>query len=272
VRWVDINHKDCSLDLDGLAAALGPRTRLVAFTLASNALGTITPAGEIVRMVRERVPRALVVGDAVHLAQHRSLDAHALGLDVMFCAPYKVFGPHLGVMYLRREVQAAWRPYKVRPQYDTPPDRWETGTLPHEALAGFVAAVDYLAGLGEGADRRQALIAAFAWIRQYELGLSVRFLAGLSEVPGARLYGARDAGERTPTFALRLGDLHPRAVAEELARRGIFVWDGNYFAPAIMQRLGLEATGGAVRVGLCHYNTPEEVDRVLDEIGRIAGR
>jgi cysteine desulfurase family protein (TIGR01976 family) len=277
VRWVDMREEDGTLDLDSLDRALTDRTRIVAFTLASNALGTIPPAAEIAE--RARAAGALVVGDAVHFAPHRSVDVRALDLDVLFCSAYKFFGPHLGCMWARREHLEAWPAYKVRPAPEDPPDRWETGTANHEGLAGFHAAVDYLAEVGRahgrpgGDDRRGAIAVGMEAIRTHEAGLTRRFLKGVADVPGLRLYGISDAersDERTPTFALRLGDRAPRRVAEELGRRGIFVWDGNYYALTVMERLGLEGSGGAVRVGFCHYNSEDEVDRVLDELRDLA--
>jgi cysteine desulfurase family protein (TIGR01976 family) len=277
VRWVDVRESDTTLDLDTLDAALSPRTRIVAFTLASNALGTITPAAEVVR--RARQTGAVLIGDAVHLAPHRRIDVRELGLDVLFCSAYKVFGPHLGMMWARHEHLERWPAYKVRPAPDTAPERWETGTGNHEALAGLVAAVEYLAEVGRecaGApadDRSAGVTAAMGAIREHEARLTRRFLDGASRLPGLRLFGIGDpdrADERTPTFALRLGDLSPRRVAEELGRRGVFVWDGNYYALAIMERLELEKRGGTVRVGFCHYNTEAEVDRVLEELADLA--
>jgi cysteine desulfurase family protein (TIGR01976 family) len=269
LRWVDVREEDCTLDLGSLDAALSERTRLVALTAASNAVGTLTPLAEIAR--RAHAVGAVVVADAVHFAPHGAIDVRALDVDVLFCSAYKFFGPHVGVMFGRRDLLAAWTPARVRPAPDTVPDRWETGTLSHEALAGLVAAVDYLASLGgsaaEGPARRDLLLAAFGAIREHEAGLSARFLEGLPG--GMRLFGVADPGrvhERTPTFALRLGDRHPRQVAEELARRGVFVWDGNYYALELMERLGLEPTGGALRVGFCHYNTQDEVARVLEDL------
>ena len=277
VRWADLREGDGTLDLRSLDAALSDRTRIVAFTLASNALGTITPAADIARRAREA--GAIAIGDAVHFAPHRPVDVRQLQLDVLFCSAYKFYGPHLGLMWARPEHLEAWRPYRVRPAPDHPPDRWETGTLNHEGLAGFRAAVDYLAEVGkecgrpEGEDRRAAVIAGMEAIRLHEGGLTRRFLSGAGDVPGLRLFGIADgrrADERTPTFALRLGDRAPRQVAEELGRRGVFVWDGNYYAVTVMERLGLESSGGAVRIGFCHYNTEDEVDRVLEELRELA--
>jgi cysteine desulfurase family protein (TIGR01976 family) len=275
VRWVDVRPGDCSIDLDSLDAALSPRTRIVAFTLASNAVGTVTPAAEIVR--RAHGVGAVAVADAVHLAPHRPIDVRALDVDALFCSPYKFFGPHLGIMFGRRELLSRWRPFKVRPQSDAVPDRWETGTLNHEGLAGLVAAVDYLAGLGRGpvgrgGDRRRRLVAGMEAVRAYEAHLSVRFLERAAATGGVRLFGVAAPGraeDRTPTFALRVPGRSPRQAAEHLAGRGVFTWDGNYFALAIMQRLGLEGSGGALRVGFCHYNTLEEVDRVARELAAI---
>lgn len=253
----------------------------MAFTLASNALGTVTAAERIVEVVRATAPEALVVADAVHLAQHRAMDVRQLEVDVAFCSPYKIFGPHLGLMYARRSLLKEWRPYKVRPAHDEAPERWETGTHSHEALAGLAAAADYLAEVGTsfgrsrvGGDRRDRVVAGMASIREHEERLSRRFLEGLAGVPEVSLYGIADPGrvdERTPTFALRVGDQHPRETAEALARRGIFVWDGNYYALGIMERLELEETGGAVRVGFCHYHGENDVDRVLDELVAVLG-
>jgi cysteine desulfurase family protein (TIGR01976 family) len=272
VRWVDVRTADGTLDLDSLDRALSARTRIVAFTLASNALGTITPAGDIVRRVRAAT-EAVVVADAVHFAQHRRVDVRALDVDVLFCSAYKFFGPHLGLMAGKAELLEQWRPYKVRPAPDAIPDRWETGTQSHESLAGLVAAVDYLAGLGAGGDRRAALAAGMDAIWAHERVLAERFLAGAAALGGLSLFGIADparADERTPTFALRLDGRTPREVAEALGDEGIFVWDGNYYALSIMERLELEDSGGAVRVGFCHYHTLDEVDRVLDALARLA--
>jgi cysteine desulfurase family protein (TIGR01976 family) len=277
VRWVEIHEEDGTLDLDGLDTALSERTRIVAFTLASNALGTITPAAEIAD--RAHRAGALAIGDAVHLAPHRPIDVGALRLDVLFCSAYKFFGPHLGLMWAHREHQENWPAYKVRPAPDHPPDRWETGTGNHEALAGLRAAVEYLAEVGRrcgrpaGEGRRAAVVAGMEAIRGHEARLTRRFLDQAPSISGLRLFGIPDpdqAGQRTPTFAMRLGDRSPRQVAEELGRRGVFVWDGNYYALSIMERLGLEGSGGAVRVGFCHYNAEDEVDRVVDELRDLA--
>jgi cysteine desulfurase family protein (TIGR01976 family) len=278
IRWADIDPRDCSIDPDGFRALLGERTRVVAFTLASNAVGTVTAADDLIAAVRERAPGAIVAVDAVHLAPHQPIDVRTLGADLLFCSAYKFFGPHLGIAYGRPELLARLRPYKVRPAGDAVPGRWETGTQNHEALAGLVATVNYLGTLGwVGPDGvrtgRAGVVAGLSAVQEYETRLTVRFLERVVDVPGAKVYGIADparASDRTPTFAVRLGELPPRRVAEALGRRGIFVWDGNYYALALMERLGLEASGGAVRIGFCHYNTMDEVDVVLAELAAIA--
>ena len=275
VRWADLRERDVTLDVASLEAALSERTKVVAFSLASNAVGSLTPAPELVALVRQRSPGALVCVDGVHIAQHRSIDVRAIGADVAVCSPYKIFGPHLGILYGRRELLSSLRPYKLRPASDEVPDRWETGTQNHEGFAGFVAAMGYLADLtGATGTRRDRIGEAFETaIVPWEAELSRRFLEGLTTLPHVRLFGIDDptrVGERTPTFAVRVGDQHPLETARALGDRGIFVWDGHYYAIELMERLGLLESGGAVRIGFCHYNTPEEVDRVLDELESLA--
>ena len=274
IRWADLREEDVTLDARSFEDALSGRTKVVAFSLASNAVGTITPAAELVRLVRERTD-AIVVCDGVHLAQHRRVDVRAIGADLVACSPYKIFGPHLGIVFGRRELLSSLRPYKVRPASDDPPFAFETGTQNHEGFAGWIAAVDYLAGLAPAAgDRRSAIADAFErTIVPWEAELSRRFLDGIRALPDVRLHGIADTGrvqERTPTFAVRVGEQHPAETAKALAERGIFVWDGNYYALELMERLGLQETGGAVRIGFTHYNTPAEVDRVLEELAALS--
>jgi cysteine desulfurase family protein (TIGR01976 family) len=277
VRWVDIREDDVTLDLDSFDAALSDRTRLVAFTLASNAVGTIPPAADLIRRIH--AVGALAAVDGVHFAQHRALDLHGLDADILACSPYKFFGPHLGVMSVRRELLDTWTPYKLRPAPDEAPERWETGTQNHEGLAGMIAAVDYLADVGRrygepaGGERRDAVVAAFVAIGAHERELAARFLRGVADIPSVRLWGVADEDrldERTPTFAVRLGDQDPLKTATDLARRGIYVWDGHYYAITIMERLGLLDSGGAVRIGFCHYHSADDVDRVLDALADLA--
>jgi cysteine desulfurase family protein (TIGR01976 family) len=277
VRWVDVRDDDVTIDRVSFQDALTDRTKVVAFTLASNAVGSVTPATDLAELAHEA--GALVVCDGVHMAQHRLLDVQAIGADVVVCSPYKIFGPHLGILFGRRGLLESWSPYKVRPASEDLPYRWETGTQNHEGLAGFVAAVDYLADMGRthgwpaGRRRRDAIAAAFEAMEPHEANLSRRFLDGIGDIGDLRLYGIAGTDrveERTPTFAIRLSDQHPLETAKLLGERGVFVWDGHYYALELMERLGLQETGGAVRVGFCHYNTDQEVDRVLAELAALA--
>jgi cysteine desulfurase family protein (TIGR01976 family) len=253
VRFVDI-HEDTTLDLDDLAAQLTERTRVVAFPWASNAVGTLVDVARVAELAHEAGALAWV--DAVHYAPHGPIEVVAAGADVLICSPYKFFGPHLGLAYARAELLGRWRPYKVRPAADEPlGHRYETGTLPHELLAGFVAAVDYVGSVGWDA------------IVSHERDLGQRFLQGLP--PSCRLYGLPGMDGRVPTFALTIDGLAPDEAARRLGERGLAVWHGNYYALEVMKRLGLEDSGGAVRVGFVHYNTAEEVDRLLGELERL---
>jgi cysteine desulfurase family protein (TIGR01976 family) len=273
VRWVDVDAADATLSVDSFASALSARTRLVAFTLASNAVGTMPPAADLVG--RAKAVGAVVAVDGVHVAQHRSIALHELGADVVATSPYKYFGPHQGMLGVRAELLASLRPYKLRAADDVDPDRWETGTQSHESLAGTIAAIDYLAELGgAGPDRRAAIVTGFERIAAHEHALTGRFLEGVAGIDGIRLIGIGDpsrVAERTPTFAVRVRDQHPIDTSRALADRGIFTWDGHYYAIEVFDRLGLLASGGAVRIGFCHYHTLDEVDRVLEALADLAG-
>jgi cysteine desulfurase family protein (TIGR01976 family) len=274
VRTVDIRTDDVTLDLASLDAALGPRTKLVAVGWASNAVGTINPVAEIVR--RAHAVGAWTYVDAVHAAPHLALDVQAVGTDFLACSTYKFFGPHAGVLYGRAEVLAALPAYKLRPATD----RFETGTGNFEGLNGVTAAVDYIASVGDayggaGLDgsRRERVVAGMRAIRRHEMDLFGRLMDGLDGIPGLAFYGIRDRArfeERTPTAAVRLAGIEPRAVAEALGAEGIAVWDGDFYATGLIERLGLLESGGVVRIGLTHYNTADEVDRLLDALERIA--
>lgn len=274
IREVDINPADCTLDMDDMAAKIGPRTKLVAVGYASNAVGTINDVRQIVDWAHQ--VGALVFVDAVHYAPHGRIDVKALDCDFLACSVYKFFGPHVGAMYGKREHLQRLKPYKVRPADDTAPGRWMTGTQNHEGLAGVTAAVEYLASLGQPApDRRTALVTAMERIVAYERSLAVQLIDGLLKIPGLTFYGIREPERfawRTPTVSFRLVHLAPRAVAEQLAERGIFVWDGNYYALSLSERLGVEPLGGMVRVGLVHYNTADEVDFFLSTLRKLATR
>jgi cysteine desulfurase family protein (TIGR01976 family) len=246
-------REDTTLDLDDLERKLTERTRAVAFPLASNAFGTVPDAARVAELAHS--VGALAWADAVHYAPHRPIDVAALGVDVLLCSPYKFFGPHLGLAFGREDLLRAWRPYKVRPAADEPVGhRFETGTLAHELLAGFVAAAEYLAELG------------WTGIESHEVALGRRFLAGLPD--RCTLYGLETMEGRVPTFAFRVDGVPPREVSERLAARDISVWDGDYYAVEAMERLGLQPEG-AVRAGFVHYNTFDEVDRLLDALTEL---
>jgi len=251
VEFVRI-REDTTLDLDDLEAKLSDRTRVVAFPVASNAVGTLTDVPRIVELAH--AAGALAWADAVHYGPHGPIDVGAWGLDVLICSPYKFFGPHLGLGFGRAELLESWRPYKVRPADDEPVGkRFETGTLPHELLAGFVAAVEYLESIGWDA------------IQTYEQELGQRFLDGLRD--DALLYGLPTMEGRVATFAFNLPGLSPRDAATRLGDAGFAVWWGNYYAVEVMRRLGLE--DGAVRAGIVHYNTADEVDGLLEAIAAL---
>lgn len=246
VRFADLCEEDVTVDLDDLERQLGERTRVVAFPLASNAVGTLTDSRRIVELAHGA--GALAWADAVHYASHLPIDVRALDVDVLLCSPYKVFGPHLGLFYGRREVLERWRPYKVRPAPDEPvAGRFETGTLSHEALAGFNAAVAYVESVGwEG-------------IAAHERELGERLLTGLPA--GVRLHGRPTMDGRVATFAVTVPGMTPEQAATRLAERDIAAWWGDYYAVEVMKRLGLP--DGALRLGIVHYNTAEEVGRLL---------
>jgi cysteine desulfurase family protein (TIGR01976 family) len=263
VRSAPLRSDDVTLDHDALEAMIGERTRVVAFTLASNAVGSLTDPARIAAAAH--AAGALAWADAVHLAPHGRLRAHEWGLDVLLCSPYKFFGPHLGVAAIRPELARELPADRVRPAAEEPPGhRFETGTQSHEAVAGATAAVEYLRSLTDAGD----LDGAFDAIQAHENGLSRRFLAGLPE--GTQLYGIAGEEARTPTFCFNVGDQAPRAVAEALAARELYVWDGDYYAFEPIRALGLAERGGAVRAGFLHYTTEAEVDRLLEALSDLA--
>lgn len=277
IRAVDFNTADCTLNLAELRGALNPRTRIVAFGYASNAVGTINPVREIVSLAH--AAGALAFVDAVHYAPHGAMDVRQLDCDFLVCSPYKFFGPHSGALFGKREHLARLHPYKVRPCTEELPYRWETGTQNHEGMAGVAAAVEYLADLGRQCDpsatsARAALLAAYHAIRAYEAELAARLITGLLAIPGLTFYGIADlarSAERVPTVAVRLAGHSPRELAEHLGGQGIYAWEGNYYALNLSERLGVEGSGGMLRLGLAHYNTAEEVDRTLACLREIAG-
>ena len=276
VRWLDFDVEDCTLRIEQLEDLLGHRTRLVAVGYASNAVGTINDIPRVIRMAHQA--GALCFIDAVHYAPHGPIDVQALNCDFMAASTYKFFGPHLGVLYGRYELLDRLPAYRVRPAPQAPPGKFETGTQNHEGIAGALGAMDYLAWLGrefgmEHAERfagafsgrRLALKQALAAVRAYEMELTRKMSEALASIPGLTIYGITENAAldlRVPTFSFRLDGYHPRQVAERLGQAGVYVWDGNYYAVAVTERLGVEERGGMVRAGAVHYNTPEEVERL----------
>jgi cysteine desulfurase family protein (TIGR01976 family) len=278
VRQVDIRESDCTLDLDDLKRKITAKTKLVAVGYASNMVGTINPVAEIVKLAH--AAGALIFIDAVHYAPHGLIDVKDLDCDFLVCSPYKFFGPHMGTLYGKREHLEQFKPYKVRPATNTSPESWETGTQVQELIAGTSAAVDYIAALGRHCDpgaknRREALQAAYRATHQYETALLSRLIPGLQTIPGVRIFGITDTkrfDERCSTLSFRLGDHHPTKIATFLGERGIFTWDGNFYALNLSERLGVEQHGGVLRIGLVHYNTAGEVDRLLAALCEFASR
>ena len=279
IRTVDVHPENVTLDMQDMRVKITDRTRLVAVGYASNAVGTINDVTTIIRWAHE--VGALAWIDAVQFAPHGPIDVQLLDADFLVCSSYKFFGPHLGILYAKTEHLETFPAYKVRPASNKAPDRWETGTQNHEGLAGLVGVIDYLALLGREhstrysnifhatsyTGRRYELKIAMHAVMDYERGLSAQLLAGLRELKGVKVYGITDPQQlswRVPTIACNVEGHSARELAEYLASHSIFAWDGNYYALGIMERLGLEERGGALRLGMAHYNTLDEIDRVLE--------
>ncbi len=268
VRTIEFRPDDCTLDVESLVNSLNERTRLVAVGYASNAVGTVNPVADICRHARSA--GALTFVDAVHYAPHGRIDVQRLGCDFLACSPYKFFGPHLGVMYGRRELLERLDAYRLRPSPATPPGKWMTGTQSHESICGAAAAIDYLAAIAEAPERPrpQQLDIAFERIGTHERAIGDRLLSGLRELTHFRLWGIADSERwttRVPTFSLTHRFLSPQELCERLLTQGLFTWAGNHYALSFCQQTGLEP-GGTLRVSLLHYNTAEEVERLLDAL------
>ncbi|MEI2581638.1 cysteine desulfurase-like protein [Scytonema sp. PRP1] len=269
IREVDINVEDCTLNMNHIQQQINERTRLVAVGYASNAVGTINDVATVVKLAH--AVGAMVFVDAVHYVAHAPIDVHMLECDFLTCSAYKFFGPHVGVLYAKREHLERLRPYKVQPAPEELPSRWETGTQNYEGLAGLVAAINYLAQIGHQVlpgvkNRREALLAAMIAIKQYERDLCQKLVTGLLQIPGLTLYGITDPTRfdwRTPTVGIRLAEQAPHAIAKALGEQGIFTWNGNFYALGLTEKLGVESSGGFLRIGLVHYNTVEEIQRLL---------
>ena len=276
VHSIPFRVEDCTLRMDRYHELLSSRTKLVAIGLASNATGTINPVAEVARAAK--AVGALTYVDGVHYAPHGMIDVEALGCDFLACSAYKFFGPHVGIMWGRRELLESIRPYKLRPSPDTLPGRWMTGTQNHEGVAGVRAAIDYIASLGTSTgevppvnQRRAAIKTAFETITTYEQELSRRFLRGLRELPALRIWGITDEDrlpQRVPTFSVTHQKLTPHQMAVGLWERGIQAWNGNHYALPFTDAAGLEPNG-TLRLGALHYNTAEEIDRALSGLAEI---
>ena len=282
VSWVDFDVEDGTLKLDDLQKALERKPRLLAVGYASNGLGTINPVAQIIKMAHDA--GTIVYIDAVQFAPHGPIDVQKLDCDFLVSSSYKFFGPHAGILYGKQELLEKLFAYKVRPATNSLPGKFETGTQNHEGIAGVLGAIEYFQWIGreygnnhiednyEG--RRLDLKKGMTAIHAYELELSQALLSALDSVPGLHLYGLTDPQrleDRVATFSFRLKDMSPRLVAEKLAQQGIYVWDGNYYALNVTERLGVEESGGMVRVGAVHYNTFEEVDRLKQALLKTAG-
>ena len=280
LRHVDFDPGDCTLDMGGLERSITPRTRLVAMGYASNAVGTINDVAQVASLAH--AAGAWLYVDAVHYAPHGPIDVQALGCDFLVCSVYKFFGPHLGALYGRYELLDLLPAYKARPAGDAPPHKFETGTQSFEAMAGTTAAVDYLASIGrrygeetagqypDFKGRRLDLKIAMDAIRAYETKLCQRLLTGLQQIQGLKIYGITDPtrlAQRVPTLSFTMEGISPQEIARRLSDASIFAWNGNFYALAVTERLGLEERGGLLRVGLVHYNTAEEVDYFLGVLG-----
>jgi cysteine desulfurase family protein (TIGR01976 family) len=275
IRAAKFNPADCTLDMDNLTRQITSRTRLIAVGYASNAVGTINNVAEVVRLARSA--GALSYIDAVHYAPHGLIDARALDCDFLTCSTYKFFGPHMGVLFGKREHLQRLQPYKVRPNTNSIPNCWEWGTLNHECIAGIRACVEYWEELGRHANpsatnRRGAVVAAHDSVHRHERALTEKMIAGLIAIPGLKLYGISDPrrfDDRCATFAVRVEGHTPLELATKLGERGFCTWDGNYYALNVTEQLDVERTGGFLRIGLVHYNTAEEVERMLAALREI---
>lgn len=285
VNWVDFDVEDGTLKLDDMQKALERKPKLVAVGYASNSLGTVNPIEKITKMAHDA--GALVYVDAVQYAVHGPMDVQKIGCDFLVSSSYKYFGPHAGILYGKRELLEKLVAYKVRPATNELPGKFETGTQNHEGIAGILGAIEYFEWLGrefggeyaselsqQGYSGRKLLLKqAMTAVHAYEFELSRALLSTLEAVPNLRIFGNTDPrrlDERIATFSFRIGDMHPKAVAEKLAAENIYVWDGNYYAINVSERLGLEDKGGMVRVGPVHYNTVEEIQKLGEVLNKIA--
>lgn len=282
IKWVDIRPEDCTLDMSDFESQITERTKIVACGYASNAVGTINDVKAVVDMAH--AVGALAYVDAVQYVPHGPVDVQALGCDFLACSPYKFFGPHLGAVYGKYELLDQLQAYKVRPAHNKPPYKFETGTQNHEGIAGTLGAVEYLAWLGETfgveyqsqfngmTERRLHAHTGMAAMAAYERELSARLITGLSRISGLKIWGITQLTQlerRVPTVSFTLEGWQPAEIAKRLGEKNIFVWDGHYYAVAVMERLNLMAQGGMVRVGAAHYNTLDEIDQLIEAVASL---
>ncbi len=285
IKWLDFDPLTFRYNLEQFGEMISEKVRLVAVNYASNAIGTINDISSISALAHRT--NALFYVDAVQYVPHGVTDVQSLGCDFLVCSAYKFFGPHQGILWGKRHLLEALPAYKVRPADDFPPGKFETGTQCHEGQAGTLGAIEYFEWIGEtmGSEyleqfshlsrRRQLLHAAMSAIRSYERTLSLHLISGLQKIPGVKIHGITDSAhlnERVPTVSFTIEGLHPAEIAHRLGEANIFVWDGDYYALEVIKRLGLEKSGGMVRVGAVHYNTIDEIDALLDHLRRIAAK
>ncbi len=275
VQVIDVLSEDCTLDQSDFRAKLSAKTKLVAVGCASNATGTVNPVAEMCQAARE--VGATTFLDAVHYAPHDLIDVQAWGCDFLACSAYKFFGPHIGILWGQRPLLESIRPYKLRPSPESLPGRWMTGTQNHECIMGTHAAVNYIADLGRTLDHRaepaerDAFVQAYQCIREYESHLCQQLLAGLAQIEGIKVWGITEPSrfnERLPTVSITHDRVSPQEIARKLGDGGVYVWDGNYYALPLTERIGVEPDG-MVRIGLVHYNTGEEVQYFLAQLHKI---
>ena len=269
-RWIRVDTETLTLDLSNIEEKINERTRLVAIGLASNAVGTVNDVAAVSRLARE--VGAVVAVDAVHAAPHLPVDREEIGADILTCSAYKFFGPHVGMIAVKRDLFEQLKPYKVEPAPDYIPDRAESGTQNHEGIAGVTGAIGFIASLGTGEGLRERLVSGMRAVEEYEDALAGRLRAALRELPGATLYATPDGVRKTPTIAFRLERRTPRGVCEHMAEKGFFVADGDFYASTLAERLGIRDVGGFVRVGLAPYNTAEEVEGFIEALQDLTRR
>lgn len=271
VRWLEVDPSTLALNFDHLDSIINDKTALVAVTLASNAVGTITDVQKIAKRARE--VGALVVVDAVHAVPHFAISMGDLGADILFCSTYKFFGPHIGIAAIRSEVFQKLKPYKLKPAPTNFPDKLETGTQNHEGIAGIKAAVEFIASLGEGHTRREKIVNGFKRIESYENGLANKIRTELKKIPNIELYQTPDEIPKTPTIAFKVKNMEPSQVSKWMVEKhGIFIADGDFYATTLADKLGINKDGGWIRAGLAPYNTEEEANKFINTLQELVNK